>query len=140
MTKLTNSPAFMKYLDLAYDKEFAMHTFYPAKDDFSHFPESSAYIVRQYRPAYFSGFDTEYYHASSRTDVLNAPWLGNFKGDHHDKDGGFKEFVVEPYTKDELIISAHYNSGAHWVAGFAITSGHRFKGDWRYGGTEGNVK
>ena len=105
----------------------------PASDDFTNFPADAAYLVRQYRPAYFTGFETEHYRALSREDILNAPWAKNFK------QANFTKFVIKPYTADELIVSAHYDNGEHWVVGFACRANHRFKDDWRYGRKLGNV-
>jgi hypothetical protein len=92
------------------------------------------YLVRQYRPAYFSGFtdlvcrDVEY------DDITKVSWCDNFKH------GDFSHFTVEPYHGDELIVEAHYASGKHHVVGFALPSdsqemapdGGRLCDNWRY--------
>lgn len=72
------------------------------------------YLVRQYRPAYFSGFETEVAKGVEYDKITAQPWFANFKHD------GFTEFTIELYNGDELIISAHYANGEHWVAGFAL--------------------
>jgi hypothetical protein len=72
------------------------------------------YLVRQYRPGYFSGFENGVYRAKSFEDITNADWNKNFMHDD------FKEFTISSYNGDEIIVEAHYESGAHWVVGFAI--------------------
>ena len=93
----------------------------------------TTYLVRQYRPAYFSGFtncvcrDVEY------DDITKVTWSENFKH------SGFTHFSVEPYG-GELIISAHYENGKRWVVGFALESdsdvkapdGGLLRDNWRY--------
>ena len=92
------------------------------------------YLVRQYRPNYFSGFDNDVVRGVEYDDITKAPWMENFK--HK----GFTEFKVEPYSGDELIISAHYENGEHWVAAFALpedsnemsNNGDLLRDNWRY--------
>lgn len=92
------------------------------------------YLVRQYRPAYFSGFDTEVVKGVPYDEITKAPWFENFK--HN----GFTEFKIEPYHEDELIVSAHYANGEHWVAAFALpesssmmsNNGDLMRDNWRY--------
>jgi hypothetical protein len=92
------------------------------------------YIVRQYRPAYFSGFEDVVCSGVSRDQITTAPWCEGFKRD------GFTHFTVEPYEADELIISAHYSDGQHWVVGFALPDnsiavahdGGLLRDNWRY--------
>jgi hypothetical protein len=89
------------------------------------------YHVRQYRPNYFSGFDNAVVRDVSREAILQAPWFRNFERE------GFDHFSVEPCSSGELIISAHYKDGAHWVAGFAVSIKHELAKNWRY--APGNV-
>jgi len=63
------------------------------------------YLVRQYRPNHFSGFDNDVVKGVEYDDITKAPWMENFKH------SGFTEFKVEPYSGDELIISAYYENG-----------------------------
>lgn len=76
--------------------------------------DSARYLVRQYRPAYFSGFDTEVYKGVSFDEITKVPFCANFK--QHN----FDHFTVEPYAGGEYIISAKYKNGESWVVGFAI--------------------
>lgn len=82
--------------------------------------------VRQYRPAYFSGFENSVCRDVEEDKILDCPWFDNFRHD------GFERFTIEPYYGGELIISAHYSDGKHWVAGFAIPVDKPFAKDWRY--------
>ena len=102
----------------------------------------SAYLVRQYRPGYFSGFDNAIFTAKDREDILNAPWLENFKH------STFERFEVEDYGNGELIISAKFGPRAErptrkvesWVAAFALPTdsnatapdGGLMRDNWRY--------
>ncbi len=60
---------------------------------------SALYHVRQYRPAYFSGFENEVVRGIAKDDILAAPWFRNFEHE------GFVRFTVEPYGNGELIPS-----------------------------------
>ncbi len=90
--------------------------------------------VRQYRPAYFSGFTNSVLRDVTWGQILTAPWLRNFKRD------GFLHFSVNDYSGDEKIISAHYKNGEHWVAGFVLPTSSRevapdgglLRDNWRY--------
>jgi hypothetical protein len=84
------------------------------------------YHVRQYRPNYFSGFDTEFYRNVPYEKITDAPWMENFK--HSD----FDHFTVTPYSDHELIVEAHYRDGQHWVAAFAVETTHPFAKNFRY--------
>ena len=92
------------------------------------------YLVRQYAPTYFSGFDMDVVGPIEYDEITNAPWMERFR--HH----GFKEFKIEPYTKDELIVSAKYENGESWVAAFALpedsnemsNNGDLMRDNWRY--------
>lgn len=91
-------------------------------------------LVRQYRPAYFSGFKNEVLRDVKYEDITNVSWCDNFKH------SGFKEFTVEPYNGDELIIEAHYDNGKHHVVGFALpedstmmsNNNDLMRDNWRY--------
>lgn len=83
------------------------------------------YHVRQYRPAYFSGFESDVSRDISREQILKAPWLKNFEHDN------FSHFTIKHYWKDEEIIEAHYKDGKSWVAGFVIPADSGNDG-WRY--------
>jgi len=87
------------------------------------------YLVRQYRPNYFSGFEDAVEGPLPYDQITTASWFKNFQ---HQYDGGFKKFEIEDYGNGELIISAIYNNGKHWVAGFATEVGSRMSKDWRY--------
>lgn len=93
------------------------------------------YLVRQYRPAYFSGFETEVARGVEYDKITEQSWFSNFKR------AGFKKFTIEPYARgDELIISALYANGKSWVAGFALpeesemmsNNGDLMRDNWRY--------
>jgi hypothetical protein len=94
------------------------------------------YHVRQYRPSFCSGFENAVVHDASYEKITEAPWFRNFQ---HEHDGGFEKFEIEPYG-DELIISAIYKNGKHWVAGFAIKTDSKAEApdggllvdNWRY--------
>jgi hypothetical protein len=91
------------------------------------------YLVRQYRPGYFSGFEDVVCRNVKYEDIIKVPWCENFKHDD------FTEFTISDYH-GELIIEAHYASGAHWVVGFALPSdsdlmsnnGDLMRDNWRY--------
>lgn len=85
------------------------------------------YHVRQYRPNYFSGFENEVVRDVAFDDILKCSWFKNFE--QH----GFEHFSFCQYG-DELLISAHYENGEHWVAGFAIPIDKPLAADWRYSG------
>ena len=89
------------------------------------------YVARQYRPAYFSGFETEIARGLDRDKITTAPWFRNFEYD------GFERFEIIEYG-DELMIIAHYSNGKHWVAGFAVEEGSEMSKSPRY--REGNVQ
>lgn len=93
------------------------------------------YLVRQYRPAYFSGFETEVAKGVEYDQITEQPWFANFKGH------GFTKFTIEATSgDDELTIMAHYDDGKWWVAGFALpenseqmsNNGDLLRDNWRY--------
>jgi hypothetical protein len=94
----------------------------------------TTYLVRQYRPAYFTGFTNQVVRDVAYDDITKVPWAESFKH------AGFSHFAVEPYHGDELIISAHYTDGKHWVMGFALPMDSEAKApdggllcdNWRY--------
>ncbi len=83
------------------------------------------FAVRQYRPAYFSGFTNLACHDVEEDKILDCPWFENFKH------SGFKEFKIEPYGNERIIV-AYYDDGKHWVAGFCCEEGSEMSKDWRY--------
>lgn len=92
------------------------------------------YLVRQYAPAFCTGFNLDAMRDVEYEDILKAPWLDRFKHE------GFKEFYLEPYCGDELIFGANYEDGQTWVAGFALAmdskerapDGGLLRDNWRY--------
>ena len=94
---------------------------------------SDKYLVRQYRPNYFSGFENAVCRDVTYEGITQVPWCDNFKHD------GFKEFKIESYG-NELIISAYYEDGERWVVGFALPMGSEamalegglLRDNWRY--------
>ena len=92
------------------------------------------YLVRQYRPAYFSGYEDQVARGLTYDEITTPLWFANFRHD------GFEKFVIEPYSGDELIVSAHYANGEHWVAAFALpedsmmmsNNGDLMRDNWRY--------
>lgn len=92
------------------------------------------YIVRQHRPAYFTGYENKVFRDVPYDGITAVPFCKNFK--HSD----FESFTVEPYVDDELIISVHYADGKHWVVGFALPEdsqmmapdGGLLRDNWRY--------
>lgn len=85
------------------------------------------YTVRQYRPAFFSGFEDAVVEHVETKDLMNPdvlPWLKNFQ--HKDDPSyAFVEFYMESYWLNELTISARYNNGKHWVAAIAVEEAPR---------------
>ncbi len=101
--------------------------------------DSKLYSVRQYRPAYVSEYENEVFHNVEYNKITEVPFCKNFE--HHD----FTHFTIKLYNEEvdkngELIISAHYSNGKHWVVGFAISNdsqerlsnGELLKDNWRY--------
>lgn len=93
------------------------------------------YLVRQSRPAYFSGFENEVFRNIEYDKITEVPFCKNFKHDD------FEKFTVEPYgTGDELIIMAHYKNGKSWVVAFALpmdsnmmsNNNDLMRDNWRY--------
>lgn len=92
------------------------------------------YLVRQYAPNFFSGFDLDVLSGIEYNDILKAPWLERFKRPN------FVEFYLEPYAKDEVIFGAKYSDGTSRVAGFALPmdsdqkapDGGLLRDNWRY--------
>jgi hypothetical protein len=84
------------------------------------------YLVRQYSPGFCVGFELSVVQVDSRDDVINVPWAEKFKQKN------FKEFIVEDYNEGELIVSAYYEDGKHWVVSFACEVGSKHCKDWRY--------
>lgn len=97
----------------------------PAVDD-------RVYHVRQYRPAYFSGFEDGVAKDLKRENLTAPAWFRNFESEDFDR------WQVEPYgsPSPELIISAFYKNGERWVAGFACDVTDPFAQNWRYGGKQ----
>lgn len=95
------------------------------------------YAVRQYRPGYCTGFENSAVKNIKYEDITKQEWFKNFE---HEYDGGFDKFVIAAYSGDELIISAYYKNGKHWVAGFALPMSSKEKApdgrllidNWRY--------
>jgi|SRR5882672_8036503 len=95
---------------------------------------SKLYAVRQYRPGYCTGFENSVLKNIEYGKILEAPWLVNFKHSN------FAKFTIEPYTNDELIISAKYANDESWIAGFALPmdsneiapDGGLLINNWRY--------
>lgn len=91
------------------------------------------YLVRQYRPNYCTGFEDAVFKNVEYNKITSLPFCDNFK---HSK---FTKFTIDPYY-GELIISAHYENGKHWVVGFALeenskkkaSTGELMKDNWRY--------
>lgn len=88
---------------------------------------SALYLVRRYRPDYFTGFDEQVISGVEYDKITEAPWCENFKRN------GFVSFYLEPYTEHELIFGAKYQDGTSWVAGFATNENSPMARDWRYG-------
>lgn len=91
------------------------------------------YMVRQYRPAYFEGFENEVVRDVPYDEITTVSFCDNFKYD------GFVCFSLDPYGS-ELIISAHYKDGKQYVVGFALPidsdavapEGGLMRDNWRY--------
>lgn len=92
------------------------------------------YLVRQYRPNYFSGFENAVYAGIDYDKIILLPFFDNFRH------AGFQEFRIEPYSSGEHIITAYYENGKHFVAGFALaetstaeaSDGGLLRDNWRY--------
>lgn len=84
------------------------------------------YLVRQYSPNFCTGFDLSIVEVDGKDNVINVPWADRFKQDNFDK------FEIADYGNGELIISACYNDGKHWVVSFACEIGSKHCKDWRY--------
>ena len=85
-------------------------------------------IVRQYRPAYVSGFKDGVYDGVAKDDILKLPFCKNFEYD------GFVRFETKLYRDDESIIVAYYADGKYWVVGFFIPETSPLRNEWRYAG------
>lgn len=97
-------------------------------------PDDKTYHVRQYRPAFFEGFENGVAHNIKFDALTSPPWFRWFEHEWFDR------WLIEPYgnPSPELIISAIYKSGERWVAGFACDVNNPFAKDWRYGVERGN--
>ena len=84
------------------------------------------YLVRQYSPAFCTGFDLSVVEVDNKENIINVPWANRFKH------VGFKEFKLADYHDGELIVSAYYENGEHWVVSFACEVGSKHCDDWRY--------
>lgn len=93
------------------------------------------YLVRQYAPAYCTGFDLDAASGVEYDDILKAPWLQRNRGPEFDK------LTIEPSKgTDELFIMANYHNGKRWVMGFALPEnstekapdGGLLRDNWRY--------
>lgn len=91
-------------------------------------------LVRQYRPAYFSGFEDEVYRVASFDEATSVPFAARFRS------AGFSHFTIEPYDErsGEHIICAHYTKGKYkqWIVAFAIEESAEFAKNWRYAGAK----
>src|ERR1700722_3374398 len=92
------------------------------------------YLVRQYRPNYCTGFEDAVYKDVPYDRITEVPFCANFKH------SGFDHFIVEPYSGDELMVSAKYTNGESWVVAFALpdnsndrlSDGELLRENWRY--------
>ena len=85
------------------------------------------FTVRQYRPAFFEGFDNAVVEHVDEKDLMNPavlPWLKNFQHADDPTYAFVKFYVEEAFGKDK-IVSALYNNGKHWVAAIAQPEGDR---------------
>jgi hypothetical protein len=88
------------------------------------------WLVRQYRPAYFTGFENQVCRVEN---ILDAEFLQSWK-EHSDlsvKDYGDGEQIVMGKSRDD---------GKSWVAAFACEDGSDMSKDWRYKLTNGGVQ
>lgn len=73
------------------------------------------YAVRQYRPAYCSGFENQAFKNVSYDDILKLEFLNVFRHD------AFKDFTIEKDEhRDERHIMANYDNSESRVVGFCI--------------------
>jgi len=86
----------------------------------------SKYLVRQYSPSFCTGFDLSVVEVNNKAEIVNVPWADRFRHD------GFKEFKIDDYYDGELIVSAYYKNGEHWVVSFTCEVGSKHCKDWRY--------
>ena len=63
--------------------------------------------IRQYRPAFFEGFENETVEFSSTKELINIPFVKNFCDD------GFSGFAIS----DEHLIATYKNGKEWWVVG-----------------------
>lgn len=92
------------------------------------------FLVRQYRPNFCTGFENAVVRSVERDKIIDpeaVPFCANFMYE------GFNCFKVEDYGNGELIISAYYDDGRHWVVAFACEEGSLMSKDWRY--KDGNL-
>jgi len=79
--------------------------------------------IRQYRPAYFSGFENETKAFTSLKELLNIDWVDNFrKMPNGQIDPNFHQYSTNKYSDHkgcEYVLMAEYNNGHSWyVIGF----------------------
>jgi hypothetical protein len=98
---------------------------------------NGTYLVRQYRPNYFSGYENDVYGNVPFGQIISLPFFENFKRE------GFSHFYIEDSSmpeSNEITFSAAYENGEHWVVAFALPVDSRTKApdgglmrdNWRY--------
>lgn len=92
------------------------------------------YLVREYLPNFFSGFDLHAYRGIEHAEITSMPFCDSWRNG-----ADFDKFVIEPYGP-ELMISAYLTTGKHYVVGFALPEdseavapdGGLLRDNWRY--------
>lgn len=79
--------------------------------------------IRQYRPAYVSGFENEVKSFASLKELLNIEWVDNFrKLPNGQIDPNFKQYSISKHSDHkgfEYTLIAEYNKGdVFYVIGF----------------------
>jgi hypothetical protein len=79
--------------------------------------------IRQYRPAYFSGFENETRAFTSLKELLNIEWVDNFrKLPNGQIDPNFHRYSISRHSDHkgyEYALMAEYKNGYYWwVVGF----------------------
>jgi hypothetical protein len=64
--------------------------------------------IRQYRPAYFEGFENETVDFSTTYELINIPFVKNFAF------GNFSHYAIS----DNCLMAIYDNGFEHWVVGF----------------------
>ena len=77
--------------------------------------------IKQYRPAFFTGFENENNQFESVFELINIKWVDNFiRWPNGDLDPKFHQFSISVSDDhNDVILMAEYNEGYSWfVVGY----------------------